>query len=186
MRGSFCLFAVFLSVELASAKTHFDVDVAYLQESRTTSSTSTRTGLFYSGGLFLDATGKEKFYLGAVFAAGAVTDAGASRQSFSHQDMMLAARWFVDRQKLLCLSGGYGVVSRASLKEASGSPLEQWEGTSLYAKITLAPEIRRWTVGVSLIYHQGNYVEKTVQGTTTSDTFQRTMIWPALSLGYKW
>lgn len=171
---------------VASAKVLLDTDLIYFQDSKTTSATSTRTGSFYSGALLVDATGKETLYLGAILGMGSVVISGGTRETFSHQDVILGGRWFIGRQRLMSLSLGYGVLARGDLKESSATPREKWEGTSLYGKVTVAPQFRQWTAGISLIYHQVNYVEKTVQGTTSKDTFQRTMIWPAISLGYKW
>lgn len=186
MARSVCFSLALLWAGACPAKILLDGDFAYLQESRTTSSTSTRTGSLYSAGLLVDATGKEALYLGAIVAAGSVTSSGGPSESFSHQDIILGGRWFVDRSRLLSVSLGYGVISRADFKESSSSPNEKWQGTSLYGKVSIAPEVRNWTMGVSLIYHQVNYTEKTSQGTTSGGSFQRTTIWPALSLGYKW
>lgn len=184
----FCFLTVLFHAGLAPAKILFDLDLAYLQESRSSSSTSSRTGSFYSGGLLVDASGRERFYLGAFFAAGGTADSrsGSGEDRFSHQDVILGGRWFMDRQRLFSMSLGYGVISRADLKEAGSSSPEKWEGTSFYAKVGLSPEVRNWTFGVSLIYHQGNYTEKTVQGSTSSASLQRSMLWPSLSLGYRW
>lgn len=179
---------LFCGAEWATARVLLDFDLSYLQEARASDSAVTRTAQFYSGAMMVDATGKEKYYLGATIASGSTQDlhAGTAQESLAQQDIVLFARWYMGRQRMFSFSGGYGFLSTADMKTSTTDPVEHWRGTSFYAKVGLAPQYGKMRFAVSLVYIQGNYTQKTVGTETSSASLQRSMLWPTVSVGYTW
>jgi hypothetical protein len=182
-----CLFLVFGIRGVAHGGGLLDVEGGILQETLQASSNSSRTNTFYSAGLYLPADSRESFYLGAIFGSGSLADKVTSGSTvFIHQDIILAAKYFLDQQRIYSITAGYSILSTASLKDPTISTVETWQGTGYYGKITAAPVIKDWMIGVSLIYYSGTYNRKIVQTVTTVSNHSRTFLVPAFALAYKW
>lgn len=165
-----------------------DVDAAVFQGALKSGSSETSTRNIYGGGVYLNADNKERIFLGATFLAGsASSEASAGTTSFSHQDLLLGFKWFIDRSRIFTLSAGYGVLCKANYKDPSIGSTEEWTGNSIYAKFTVAPELRgRWNVGLSLIYYQATFVKKETASTVSKINASSNTVVPGLSVSYRW
>lgn len=165
-----------------------DLDAAVFQDAVKSGSSSTSSRHLYGGGVYLNADNKERFYLGATFltgGAGAQETAGTT--TFSHQDVVLGFKWFLDKQKVFMVSAGYGVLCKATYKDPASANVESWNGNSVYAKVSVAPEIRgRWNVGLSLIYYRATFVEKEIANVVSRVNSTTSTVVPGLALSYRW
>lgn len=183
---SFLFVCLFLFWGEARAGILLDLDATMFQNSVTTTASQSQNKTFYGGGLYLDFGTKQRYYFGALMASGGATDKDlSSTTTFTHQDVMLALKWFIDRDRLFSVTAAYGVLATATY-DLSSAATEKWRGSSYFGKFTVAPEIGRWNLGISLLYYQGSYNERTVSQTTTSASRSATMMWPALSLAFAW
>lgn len=163
-----------------------DVDATVAQDALTSSSDKTSTKNLYGVGVYVPLDSKNQYYLGATFLGGASSDTASTGDvTFSHQDIILGAKWFIDKNQTFILSSGYGFKSNATYQNGTAAS-ESWTGSSLYAKLTVAPKIGKFNAGMSIIYYSGSYTEKNVSGTTSSVSNSRTFIIPGFALAYSW
>ncbi|MBX2988976.1 MAG: hypothetical protein KF802_13895 [Bdellovibrionaceae bacterium] len=183
---AFCL-SILLGPAAAFAEGMLDLDVALFQDAFKTDGNAAHNKSFYGLGLYVDLGSKQRFYFGATYAGGSSSDkeGDAEATTLSFQDILLGFKWFMDRQRMLSLTAGYGFASAATYK-VSGGEAEKWRGTGTFAKFTVAPEIKNWNIGLSVLYYAGAFKEKNLETTTEQVSYNATFLLPSLAIGYNW
>lgn len=177
----------FLASPLARAGVLLDLDATISQDTLASGSETTSTKNIYGGGIYVPVDNKDRFFLGATFLAGSsVSSTSAGETTFTNQDIILGAKWFMDRNQTFILSAGYGIQSKASYQDPTSGVVETWDGTSVYVKFTVAPRIGRFNAGMSIIYYQGSYAEKTISSTVSAASNSRAVLIPGFALSYSW
>lgn len=163
-----------------------DFDVSSFQDTTVTGSSASQTKTYYGGGIYVPVDGRDRFYLGAsLISASSSDDSGSGVTAFSTSDYILGFRWFADKSRTFIVSGGYGIQANATYQAAGGSG-ESWRGNSYLVKLTAAPEIRNWNVGLSLIFYQGNFVERVANNAVSTISYTKTFVFPCLGVSYNW
>lgn len=178
---------IFVNATAARAALLLDLDATISQDTLSSGTDSSSTKNLYGGGVYVPVDNKQTFYLGATFLSGSsVSSASAGETTFTNQDIILGVKWFMDRNQTFILSAGYGLQSKAYYQDPSTGTAQTWDGTSIYAKLTIAPRIGRFNAGMSIIYYQGTYAQKTVSSTVSNISNSRAVVIPGFALAYSW
>lgn len=187
MKSLAFLCTLLLAPFAARASFLMDFDATVFQDSIKSTATASHSKTIYDAGVFAPIDSKDTFYLGALYSNTSTSDSDANGvgTSFSHGDIVLGAKWYMDKDKVFSITAGYGVLATGTYQTGS-SASESWRGTSTYAKITAAPALKRFLIGISIIYSAASFNEKNIAGATTSVTYSQTVLTPALNLGLNW
>lgn len=186
-RASTILLFLLLFTGYARAGVLLEADAMMDVHSIYSGSDSSFTQSMYSGGIYFSVNSKKTFYAGVHYLMGASTESSTTGdKTFSNQDIMLAMKWFMDKAGVFSLTAAYGVTSKAQYKDPSISQTEDWNGTSMLAKLTAAPALGAdWNLGFSLVYYLGTFSEKRVQTTASDVSNTRSYMGPSLTLYYR-
>lgn len=180
------LFSAFFALP-AKAGVLLDFDFSNLSDSITSASTSSQTKTYYSGGLYVNVDSKERYYLGAsIVGASSSDELNSGTTSFSTLDYVLGFKWFMNKGRTFIASGGYGISSTATYSDPTLSASERWTGNSMMFKLTAAPQIKDWNIGLSLVMYQGTFVERNVNNTTSAVSYTKTFVFPCLGVSWTW
>lgn len=189
-RGSVFLFILwsFVAALPAQAGLLFDLEGTYIQEQVTASvsTTDARTLLGASG--YLSLNNRDEYFLGVGyldFSSVQTTSAGSTY--LTGQDLMLMARWVIGRSRLFHLVAGYGPFAKGGFREAGQTTAELWTGTSLYARLMMAPEISPGLYfGFAVTYYAQSISKREVSHTTSAVSYSTSHVLPSVSLTYLW
>lgn len=184
--GAFFIFTTLIFGPAARAGLMVDFDVSSFQDTTTTGTSASQTKSYYGGGLYVPVDGRDTFYLGAsLISAASSDDNGSSVTAFSTTDYILGFRYFMDKSRTFIASGGYGVQANATYKSGSAAT-ESWRGNSYLFKLTAAPAIRNWNVGLSMIFYQGTFTERVASNAVSTVSYTKTFVFPCLGVSYNW
>lgn len=103
------------------------------------------------------------------------------------QDLILAARWIMDRDRTYHVVAGFGPFTQASYRAASATATELWSGTSMYFRFIAAPEVKgRLNIGMSFTYYSATFVKREVSNTTSTINYSASYLLPGLALSFLW
>lgn len=173
--------------QLAQADALLDFGVIYNGDTFSTSTASTETKYFYNAGLMFNLESQRRWYVGwTVFGISQTNTLGTADTSYTSLDMGPILRWNIDRAGIYSMSAAYGYLARGTYA-VTGSSSEAWEGTSLLGQIAVQAPFReaKFSIGATLNYYSATYTKKIVNRTESSNSSQKSWIFPMLTVTWR-
>jgi hypothetical protein len=186
MRNVLVVFSLLFITCAARADITVDLGATYSGDVLNTTTDSNNTQYFYNvGGLFNLDKGR-RWNLGwmVLGISQSVTNAGTST-TYSSFDMGPALRWQIDKSGIFSVTAAYGYITKGSYN--SGSTSETWSGTSYFGQFAVQAPIgdAKYFIGLSLNYYAASYSQKVVNSVESSNSAQKSWIFPMISFTWR-
>lgn len=178
----FCL----LVTGFAQADPLLDFGFVYSGETFNTTASSSDTQYFYNASLLFNLDTGQRCFIGwNVFGISQASVAASTTTNYSSLDMGPSIRWNIDKAGTYSLTGTYGYLAKATY--SSGSSSENWEGSSLLAQFAIQAASGRQKIflGLSLNYYSATYTKKVVSRVESSNSAQKSWIFPMITLTWR-
>jgi hypothetical protein len=184
--GLLLFMSAFVSGEFARADMLLDFGATYSGDTFNTTTSSNSTQYFYNASLQFALDHRRQWTLGwTVFGISRATSDGAISGNYSSLDMGPQIRWNIDKAGIYSVSAAYGYLAKGAY--SSGSTSETWSGSSLWGQFAVQIPIRddKFYIGLSLNYYSASYSKKVVSSVESSNSAQKSWIFPMLSLTWR-
>ncbi len=109
---------------------------------------------------------------------------GTVDQSLSSSDMGPVLRWQIDKKKMFSISYAYHVLCKGTL--TTNGSAEDLTGTSSLIKFAVEPELGDdFFIGVGLNMYSASYSISTVNSTQSSVGYSNSIMYPSISMAYR-
>lgn len=156
----------------------------------TTSSAQTSNKMVNAFGVFANLSRKEassRLQIGWYILSFSSKDYIPSvvNQTLDSSDMGPAVRWDIDKRGFYSLTFAYGVICKGSLYD--GSTTSSLSGVSYLVKASIEPQITdRLYIGGAINYYSATYDTSVVGSTQSTISYQNNLIYPSISLAYRY
>lgn len=174
-------------VSKASAGVFGELNLFYNTDSFKTATTSSSGKTFFALDVYANLETKHRYFAGFHVDSISLTDTTATgTETFSSQNMGPMFLWVMDKRKIYSLALGYNLVAKASYNAGTGGEAEALTGTGIFATVAAMPEVsENFFVGLKLNYHSLSFSKSTVSTTATDVSYNRTLIFPSISVAWR-
>lgn len=167
------------------AEALLDFGAIYSADSLKTSSDSTQTQYFYNLDVLFNLDRRMQWNVGwAVLGISQTATVAGVETTYSSFDFGPAFRWNIDKAGIFSFNLAYGYLAKGQY--TSGDTVETWTGTSYFAQFAAqAPAGEKFYVGLSLNYYAASYSKKVVASVESSNTAQKSWIFPMISFTWR-
>jgi len=172
--------------QVAQARALLDFGAIYFADTLNTDTSSSGTQYFYNANLMFNLDQSARWYIGwSAFGISQSNTASSVTTSYSSLDMGPVLRWNIDKAGIYSVSAAYGYLARGAY--SSGATDETWEGGSLFGQFAILAPIRdeKLNIGVSLNYYSANYTKKVVNKVESSNSAQKSWVFPMVTLTWR-
>jgi hypothetical protein len=186
MRAALLLLICCLISSASFAEVLLDFGGTYFAETFKTPSDSGNTQYFYNVDVLFNLDHRGQWNLGwTVFGISQNSTVAGVDTTYSSLDIGPALRWNIDKSEIYSLTVAYGYSAKGNYN--SGGNPEDWAGTSYLAQFAVQAPVRddKFYVGFNINYYAASYIQKTINSVVSSNTAQKTWIFPMISFTWR-
>ncbi|MGZ3742671.1 MAG: hypothetical protein ACXWRE_08300 [Pseudobdellovibrionaceae bacterium] len=181
-----CLFFIcHLISSLCFGEALLDFGAYFSTDTFKTSTDSANTQYFYNFDVLFNLDHSKQWNMGwTVFGISQKNTLAGVESAYSSFDIGPALRWNIDKPGIFSFTLAYGYLAKGQY--TSGTTPEAWTGTSYLGQFAMqAPVGESFFLGFSLNYYAASYSKKVVNSIESSNTAQKSWIFPMISFTWR-